>query len=85
MGFATAGEVKRFLQQVPVFERMLVDDGILLFKYWLACDQDKQEERLHERLIDPLKRWKLSPIDVAAELIRREGTSGIEEKRGRKD
>ncbi|TCM17785.1 polyphosphate kinase 2 [Novosphingobium sp. PhB165] len=66
MGFATSSEVKRFLQQVPVFERMLVDDGILLFKYWLSCDQDKQEERLHERLIDPLKRWKLSPIDVAA-------------------
>ncbi|WP_395328197.1 polyphosphate kinase 2 [Novosphingobium sp. BL-8H] len=66
MGFATAGEVKRFLQQVPVFERLLIDDGILLFKYWLSCDQDKQEERLNERLIDPLKRWKLSPIDVAA-------------------
>lgn len=66
MGFATASEVKRFLHQAPVFERMLVDDGILLFKYWLSCDQDKQEERLNERLIDPLKRWKLSPIDVAA-------------------
>jgi polyphosphate kinase 2 len=66
MGFATGSEVKRFLEQVPVFERMLVDDGILLFKYWLSCDQDKQEERLHERLEDPLKRWKLSPIDVAA-------------------
>lgn len=66
MGFATASEVKRFLQQVPIFERMLVDDGILLYKYWLSCDQDKQEERLFERLDDPLKRWKLSPIDVAA-------------------
>jgi polyphosphate kinase 2 len=66
MGFATASEVKRFLQQVPVFERMLVDDGILLYKYWLSCDQERQEERLIERLEDPLKRWKLSPIDVAA-------------------
>lgn len=66
MGFATAQEVKHFLKQAPQFERMLVDDGILLFKYWLACDQEMQEERLHERLEDPLKRWKLSPIDVAA-------------------
>jgi polyphosphate kinase 2 (PPK2 family) len=45
---------------------MLVDDGILLFKYWLCCDQEKQEERFAERLADPLKRWKLSPIDLAA-------------------
>src|SRR5690606_2475053 len=45
---------------------LLVDDGILLFKYWLSCDQEKQEERLAERLADPLKRWKLSPIDLAA-------------------
>ncbi len=66
MGFATANEVKKFLDHVPRFEKMLVEDGILLFKYWLACDQDKQEERLAERLADPLKRWKLSPIDIAA-------------------
>ena len=45
---------------------MLVDDGILLFKYWLTCDQEEQEERFAERLEDPLKRWKLSPIDQAA-------------------
>ena len=64
MGYATPGEVEQFLQQAPVFEKMLVDDGILLFKYWLAVDQDKQEERFFERLGDPLKRWKLSPIDV---------------------
>ena len=50
----------------PLFEKMLVDDGIMLFKYWLGCDQEKQEERLHERLDDPLKRWKLSPVDLAA-------------------
>ena len=66
MGFATPQEVDRFLDQVPVFEKMLVDDGILLFKYWLGADQEKQEERLRERLDDPLKRWKLSPIDLAA-------------------
>ncbi|HQY71420.1 MAG TPA: hypothetical protein PLW13_13380 [Pseudomonadales bacterium] len=47
-----------------VFERMLVDDGILLFKYWLSVDQQYQEERFAERAQDPLKRWKLSPIDL---------------------
>ncbi|HET7709833.1 MAG TPA: polyphosphate kinase 2 [Sphingomicrobium sp.] len=66
MGFATAGQVADFLEAAPTFERMLVDDGILLFKYWLTCDQDKQEERFAERVEDPLKRWKLSPIDQAA-------------------
>lgn len=66
MGFATASQVEQFLEQVPTFEKMLVDDGILLFKYWLGTDQAKQEERLRERLEDPLKRWKLSPIDLAA-------------------
>lgn len=66
MGFASEEQVEHFLDQVPTFEKMLVDDGILLFKYWLGADQDKQEERLRERLEDPLKRWKLSPIDLAA-------------------
>lgn len=66
MGFADAAQVDAFLKQAPVFEQQLVDDGILLFKYWLATDQVNQEERLAERLEDPLKRWKLSPIDLAA-------------------
>ncbi len=66
MGFASDAQVKAFLQQAPAFEKLLADDGILLFKYWLCCDQDKQEERFAERLEDPLKRWKLSPIDVEA-------------------
>jgi polyphosphate kinase len=66
MGFASDAQVKAFLQQAPVFEQLLVDDGILLFKYWLCCNQDKQEERFAERLDDPLKRWKLSPVDLAA-------------------
>lgn len=66
MGFATDAEVSAFLDQCPVFEKLLIDDGILLYKYWLSCDQEKQEERFHERLQDPLKRWKLSPIDVTA-------------------
>jgi polyphosphate kinase 2 len=66
MGFCTEDETKAFLKQAPVFERMLVDDGILLFKYWLTVDQAQQEERFAERAADPLKRWKLSPIDEQA-------------------
>jgi polyphosphate kinase 2 len=66
MGFATDAQVEAFLRQAPQFERQLVDDGILLFKYWLCCDQAQQEKRFAERLDDPLKRWKLSPIDLEA-------------------
>ncbi|RGP42057.1 Polyphosphate kinase [Altererythrobacter insulae] len=66
MGFAEQAQVDAFLKQAPVFEQQIVDDGILLFKYWLTTDQVNQEERLRERLEDPLKRWKLSPIDLAA-------------------
>ena len=66
MGFATDAQVKTFLKEAPAFEQMLVDDGIVLFKFWLCCDQDQQEERFAERLKDPLKRWKLSPIDEEA-------------------
>jgi polyphosphate kinase len=64
MGFCTPQQTKDFLKQVPVLEKMLVDDGILLFKYWLTVDQDEQEKRFRERLDDPLKQWKLSPVDV---------------------
>jgi len=66
MGFASEVQVEAFLEQAPVFEKQLTDDGILLFKYWLTTDQARQEERFAERLEDPLKRWKLSPIDLAA-------------------
>jgi polyphosphate kinase len=66
MGFCSEAETRTFLRQAPVFEQMLVDDGILLFKYWLTVDQAQQEERFAERRADPLKRWKLSPIDLKA-------------------
>ncbi|APE27204.1 polyphosphate kinase 2 [Aurantiacibacter gangjinensis] len=66
MGFATDEQVAHFLETVPTFEKMLVDDGIRLFKYWLSAGQEAQEERFAERLEDPLKRWKLSPIDIKA-------------------
>ena len=66
MGYATQSQVDAFLKQAPAFEKLLVDDGILLFKYWLTVDQVQQEARFAERLQDPLKRWKLSPIDLQA-------------------
>ncbi|MEO5972824.1 MAG: polyphosphate kinase 2 [Sphingomicrobium sp.] len=66
MGYCTQEETAAFLRAVPAFEQQLVDDGVLLFKYWLCCDQDKQEERFANRLRNPLKRWKLSPIDIKA-------------------
>ena len=66
MGFASDAEVDAFLRQAPLFEKLLVDDGIVLFKYWLCCDQAEQEERFAERVDDPLKRWKLSLIDLKA-------------------
>jgi len=66
MGFCSDVEYVRFLAECPIFERGLVNDGILLFKYWLAVDQAEQEARFAERATDPLKRWKISPIDLAA-------------------
>lgn len=66
MGFAASEEITAFLKAVPDFERQLVDDGIYLYKYWLCCDQEKQEERFADRLNNPLRRWKLSPVDRQA-------------------
>jgi len=66
MGFCNDDQYKAFLTQAPVLEKALVDDGVMLFKYWLTVDQAEQEARFAERLADPLKRWKLSPIDLKA-------------------
>ena len=66
MGFCTDAEYRQFLRDCPGFERLLVGDGVLLFKYWFAVDQKLQEERFAERLEDPVKRWKISPVDLAA-------------------
>ncbi len=66
MGFCTPAQTAQFLKQAPTVEKSLVDDGIILFKYWLAVDQQEQEERFAERVADPLKRWKLSPVDIKA-------------------
>ncbi len=66
MGFCTAEQYQQFLNDVPLFEQMLIQDGILLRKYYLSCDQEKQEKRFKDRIEDPLKRWKISPIDLHA-------------------
>jgi len=66
MGFCTPDQTQDFLNAAPEFERHLIDDGIFLFKYWLCCDQEVQEERFENRLNNPMKRWKLSPIDIKA-------------------
>jgi polyphosphate kinase 2 len=66
MGFCTKKEHKLFLEQAPVFERLLVQDGILLRKYWLDISEAEQERRFADRAKDPLKQWKLSPIDLAS-------------------
>ncbi len=69
MGFTSEDKVEAFLREAPIFEQLLVDSGIRLFKYWLSCDQAHQEERFAERLDNPLKRWKLSPIDIKARTL----------------
>ncbi|SHL67588.1 polyphosphate kinase 2 [Rhodanobacter sp. OK091] len=66
MGFCSPKEYEAFLDAVPAFEKLLVDDGIILLKYWLAVDQAEQEKRFAERADNPLKRWKLSPVDLTA-------------------
>ncbi|HVH26389.1 MAG TPA: polyphosphate kinase 2 [Vicinamibacterales bacterium] len=66
MGFCSRTDYELFLKQASIFERLLTDDGLLIYKYWLAVDQRYQEERFVERVVDPLKRWKVSPIDLKA-------------------
>ncbi len=64
MGFCTEQEYTRFLRQCPVVERLLVEDGILLRKYWFSVTDAEQERRFRDRLADPMRRWKLSPMDL---------------------
>jgi polyphosphate kinase 2 len=64
MGYSTEEQYQLFLQQAPVFERMLVDDGIILIKYWFSVSDKEQQKRFTSRLKDPMRRWKLSPTDL---------------------
>ncbi len=64
MGFCTPAENERFLDQCPAVERLLVADGILLRKYWFSVSDAEQQRRFRDRLGDPMRRWKLSPMDL---------------------
>jgi polyphosphate kinase 2 len=64
MGFCTPEQHRRFLHQCPLFERMLVEDGILLRKYWFSVSDAEQQRRFRSRLHDPMRQWKLSPMDL---------------------
>lgn len=66
MGFCTEKDTDQFLQEVPAFEKMLTDNGIDLIKFFLTIGHEMQLKRLHARYHDPLKRWKLSPVDFAS-------------------
>ena len=64
MGFASPGEYEQFMAQVPLFERMLVESGIHLSKYWFSVTASEQRTRFIIRQVDPVRRWKLSPMDL---------------------
>ncbi|MCR8897584.1 polyphosphate kinase 2 [Gordonia sp. GONU] len=64
MGFCTPEEHTRFLRQTPIFEQMLIDDGIILRKYWFSVSDDEQLKRFRQRVKDPVRQWKLSTMDL---------------------
>jgi polyphosphate kinase 2 len=64
MGFCSKEEYSRFMHQCPIFERLLVEDGILLRKYWFSVGDEEQQVRFESRLHDPMRSWKLSPMDL---------------------
>ncbi|MHA7871319.1 MAG: polyphosphate kinase 2 [Hyphococcus sp.] len=64
MGFCTPEEHEVFMREVPLFENMLINSGLLLIKFWIHVSAEVQEERFQDRASDPRKRWKLSPIDL---------------------
>lgn len=66
MGFCTPEQHQAFLDAAPILEQMLVDDGLILLKYWFSVSAQEQERRFQARALDPTKRWKISPIDVRA-------------------
>ena len=66
MGFCTDEEYREFLRTCPEFERMLMRSGVILIKYWFSVSDEEQERRFRDRIEDPTKRWKLSPMDLAS-------------------
>lgn len=66
MGFCTEEQYQEFLRSCPEFEQMLIRSGIILVKYWFSVSDEEQEERFQDRISDPAKRWKFSPMDIIA-------------------
>ena len=64
MGFCTDEEYREFLRSCPLFEKMLIHSGIILIKYWFSVNDEEQEKRFQERMSNPIKRWKLSRMDI---------------------
>ena len=64
MGFCTKEEYEEYLRSCPEFEKMLIRSGIILVKYWFSVSNDEQEKRFQERIENPIKRWKISPMDI---------------------
>jgi len=79
MGFATPRQVEEFFQDVPDFERMLVRSGIRLIKYWFSITDEEQQLRFLMRIHDPLKQWKLSPMDLQSRVRWEDYTKAKEE------
>jgi len=79
MGFCTKDELEEFFRSVPEFERMLVRSGIILIKYWFSITDEEQEFRFNMRIHDPLKQWKLSPMDLQSRVHWEEYTKAKEE------
>ena len=79
MGFATEDEVEQFFQDVTEFERMLVRSGIILLKYWFSITDEEQQLRFLMRIHDPMKQWKLSPMDLEARVRWEQYTKAKEE------
>jgi polyphosphate kinase 2 len=66
LGFCTPEQHRLFLRQCPIFERLLIEDGIHLLKYWFSVSDEEQARRFEARISDPMRRWKLSPTDLAS-------------------
>lgn len=79
MGFASESQVEQFFQDVPEFERMLVRSGIILLKYWFSITDQEQQLRFLMRIHDPMKQWKLSPMDLESRIRWEQYTKAKEE------
>lgn len=79
MGFANADQVEQFFRDVPEFERMLIRSGIILLKYWFSITDEEQQLRFLMRIHDPMKQWKLSPMDLQSRIRWEQYTKAKEE------